>query len=117
ALRGDVGTELALAGNSKETFPSSRAGPLGGDSYLTPERDKREGQTAFGISEEQRKKPVGFAAVTIAEFGIAQENVTPGWKGNSPASLKFRRRSTIGLRGSPENNTLIRYLAQQRSNR
>ncbi|NWV55107.1 CDCA2 protein, partial [Daphoenositta chrysoptera] len=25
--------------------------------------------------------------------------------------------STIGLRGSPENNTLIRYLAQQRSNR
>ncbi|NXS41189.1 CDCA2 protein, partial [Balaeniceps rex] len=25
--------------------------------------------------------------------------------------------STIGVRGSPENNTLIRYLAQQRSNR
>ncbi|NXT86827.1 CDCA2 protein, partial [Anhinga rufa] len=25
--------------------------------------------------------------------------------------------STIGLRGSPENNTLIRYLAQQRNNR
>ncbi|NXQ24599.1 CDCA2 protein, partial [Alaudala cheleensis] len=25
--------------------------------------------------------------------------------------------STIGLRGSPENNTLIRYLAQQRSSR
>ncbi|XP_027760924.1 cell division cycle-associated protein 2 [Empidonax traillii] len=29
----------------------------------------------------------------------------------------MRRRSTIGLRGSPENNTLIRYLAQQRSRR
>ncbi|XP_032936968.1 LOW QUALITY PROTEIN: cell division cycle-associated protein 2 [Catharus ustulatus] len=37
--------------------------------------------------------------------------------GTSPASLKFRRRSTIGLRGSPENNSLIRYLAQQRSSR
>uniref|UniRef100_A0A8C0UEK5 PP1-binding domain-containing protein n=1 Tax=Cyanistes caeruleus TaxID=156563 RepID=A0A8C0UEK5_CYACU len=39
------------------------------------------------------------------------------FSGTSPTSLKFRRRSTVGLRGSPENNTLIRYLAQQRSNR
>ncbi|XP_052661656.1 cell division cycle-associated protein 2 isoform X7 [Harpia harpyja] len=35
----------------------------------------------------------------------------------SPTSLKYRRRSAIGVRGSPENNTLIQYLAQQRSNR
>ncbi|XP_069733767.1 cell division cycle-associated protein 2 [Phaenicophaeus curvirostris] len=35
--------------------------------------------------------------------------------GKSPTLLKFRRRSTIGLRGSPENNALIQYIAQQRS--
>ncbi|NXB26301.1 CDCA2 protein, partial [Rhagologus leucostigma] len=115
-LGGDVLSEPPLPLDTKEDFSSSRAVPLGNYFYSTPERDKVEGKPDFGLSE-QRKRAVDFAAVTIAELGIAQESFTKRPTGTSPTSLKFRRRSTIGLRGSPENNTLIRYLAQQRSSR
>ncbi|XP_068030565.1 cell division cycle-associated protein 2 [Anomalospiza imberbis] len=115
ALGGDVLSEPPLPLHAKEDLSSSRAGPLGND-FSTPEGDKVEGKPAFGLSE-QRKKPVDFAAVINAEFGITRESFGTQPTGPSPASLKFRRRSTIGLRGSPENNTLIRYLAQQRSSR
>ncbi|NXC06156.1 CDCA2 protein, partial [Orthonyx spaldingii] len=116
ALRGDVLREPPLPLETKEDFSSSPAVPLGNDFYCTPERDKVEGKADFGLSE-QRKKPPEFAAVGIAEFGVAQEGFTQRPPGTSPTSLKFRRRSTIGLRGSPENNTLIRFLAQHRSSR
>ncbi|XP_014740649.1 PREDICTED: cell division cycle-associated protein 2, partial [Sturnus vulgaris] len=112
---GDLLTEPPLPLHTKEDFPSSRATPLGND-FITPERDKVEGNPDFGVSEE-RRKTVDFTAVISAEFGIAQESFGKRPSGTSPASLKFRRRSTIGLRGSPENNSLIRYLAQQRSSR
>ncbi|NXG63601.1 CDCA2 protein, partial [Hemiprocne comata] len=116
-LKGGVAGEHALPLNSKENVPRSRPVPLGNECYLTPDRDKAEEKSDCGISEEQRKTPVDFAAVTIAEFGITQESFTKRSVGKSPTSLKYRRRSAIGVRGSPENNTLIRYLAQQRSNR
>ncbi|NXA73907.1 CDCA2 protein, partial [Thryothorus ludovicianus] len=115
ALRGDVLTESPLPLHTKEDFCSSQAVPLGND-FLTPEREKVEGKLDFGLSEE-KKKPVDFASVISAEFGIAQGSFGKQSTGASPTSLKFRRRSTIGLRGSPENNTLIRHLAQQRSSR
>ncbi|XP_064494063.1 cell division cycle-associated protein 2 isoform X2 [Pseudopipra pipra] len=125
ALQGDVGSEPTLPLNRKESLPGSRSGSLGNDSYSTPERDKAEGKPDLGTSEELREKPVDFAPVTITEFGIAPESFTKRCKalllsplaGSSPTSLKLRRRSTIGLRGSPENNSLIRYLAQHRSKR
>ncbi|NXM71174.1 CDCA2 protein, partial [Serilophus lunatus] len=104
----DVGT-----GSCKESFPS----PLGSDLYLTPERHREEGKTALGTTEEWGKTPVDFAAVTIADFGITQESFATGWKGSSLALLKWRRRSTVGLHGSPESNSLIQYLTQQRRNR
>ncbi|NXB27921.1 CDCA2 protein, partial [Eulacestoma nigropectus] len=116
ALGGDVLSEPPLPLDTKEDFSSSQAAPLGNDFYSTPEWDKVEGKPDFGLSE-QRERPVDFAAVATAEFGIVQESFTKQPTGTSPTSLKFRRRSTIGLRGSPENNTLIRYLAQQRSSR
>ncbi|NXR93087.1 CDCA2 protein, partial [Hypocryptadius cinnamomeus] len=115
ALGGDGLSEPPLPLHSEEGLPSSRAVPLGND-FSTPERDKVEGKPDFGLSE-QRKKPADFAAVISAECGIPQESFGTRPTGTSPTSLKFRRRSTIGLRGSPENNTLIRYLAQQRSSR
>ncbi|XP_041280788.1 cell division cycle-associated protein 2 [Onychostruthus taczanowskii] len=115
ALGGGVLSEPPLPLHSKEGLPSSRAAPLG-NHFCTPERDKAEGKADLGLSE-QRNKPVGFAAVMSAECGIAQQSFGTRPTGPSPTSLKFRRRSTIGLRGSPENNTLIRYLAQQRSSR
>ncbi|NXF75268.1 CDCA2 protein, partial [Sclerurus mexicanus] len=117
ALPGDVGTAPTLPLHSKENIAGSRAGSLGTDFHCTPEGDRAEGKPDFGPPGEQREKPVDFATVTIADFGIAPGSFTKGWKGNSPTLLKFRRRSTIGLRGSPENNSLIRYLAQQRSSR
>ncbi|KAM7080591.1 cell division cycle-associated protein 2 isoform 2-T9 [Ciconia maguari] len=116
-LKGDMAGEPTLPSNSKENFSRSRPVSLGDECYLTPSRDKAEEKPDCGTSEKQRKKPVHFAAVTIAEFGITQDSFTKRSIGKSPTSLKFRRRSAIGVRGSPENNTLIRYLAQQRSNR
>ncbi|NWQ98511.1 CDCA2 protein, partial [Burhinus bistriatus] len=116
-LRGDVVGENILPLNSKENFSGSRPVSLEDECYLTPNRDKAEERSDCGISEKQRKKTVDFATVTIAEFGISQESLTKRSIGKSPTALKFRRRSAIGLRGSPEHNALIQYLAQQRSNR
>ncbi|XP_040984325.1 cell division cycle-associated protein 2 isoform X2 [Aquila chrysaetos chrysaetos] len=115
-LKGDMVGERTLPLNSKENF-SSRPVSLRAECYLTPNRDEAEEKSDCAVSEKQRKKPVDFRTVTIAEFGITQENFTKHSIGKSPTSLKYRRRSAIGVRGSPENNTLIQYLAQQRSNR
>ncbi|XP_054036748.1 cell division cycle-associated protein 2 isoform X5 [Rissa tridactyla] len=114
--KGDMVGEHILPLNSKENF-SSRPVSLEDECYLTPNRDKAEEESGCGVSEKQWKKPVDFATVTVADFGITQESFTKRSIGKSPTSLKFRRRSAIGARGSPEHNTLIQYLAQQRSNR
>ncbi|NXL11624.1 CDCA2 protein, partial [Mesembrinibis cayennensis] len=116
-LKGDMVGEPTLPLNSKENFSRSRPVSLGDECYLTPSRVKAEEKSDCGIPETHSKNPVDFTTVTIAEFGITQESFTERSLGKSPASLKFRRRSAIGVRGSPENNTLIRYLAQQRSDR
>ncbi|NXU98639.1 CDCA2 protein, partial [Cettia cetti] len=108
-------SEPPLPLHPKEDLSSSQAVPLGNDSS-TPERDRVEGKADLGLSE-QRKKPAALPAVLTAELGVAQGSLGQRPTGTSPTSLKLRRRSTIGLRGSPENNTLIRYLAQQRSSR
>ncbi|NXY71726.1 CDCA2 protein, partial [Glareola pratincola] len=109
--------EHTLPLSSKGSFSRSRPVSLEDECYLTPNKDKAAEESDCGVSEKQRKKPVDFATVTIAEFGITQDSFTKQSVGKSPTSLKFRRRSAIGARGSPEHNTLIRYLAQQRSNR
>ncbi|NWX16126.1 CDCA2 protein, partial [Aegotheles bennettii] len=113
---GGVGGEHTSPVSSQENISRMRPVPLGDECCLTPNRDKAEEKYDGGISEEQRKKPVDFATVTIAEFGITQESFTKQSIGKSPNLLKYRRRSSIGVRGSPENNSLILYLAQQRSN-
>ncbi|KAM9516480.1 cell division cycle-associated protein 2 [Guaruba guarouba] len=110
----DVVIEPPLPLNSKENLSRTRPVSLGGECYLTPNRNKAE-ESDCGISEKQRKTPVGFATAATGEFGFPQESFTIPSLGKSP--LKFSRRSTIGVRGSPENNALIQYLAQQRSNR
>ncbi|XP_010179593.1 PREDICTED: cell division cycle-associated protein 2, partial [Mesitornis unicolor] len=117
-LKGDVLGERTLPLSSKENLARIRPVSLGDECCLTPKKEKAEEKSGSGISENQRKKPVDFATVTIAEFGISQESFTKRSLGKSPLSpLKYRRRSAIGARGSPENNSLIQYLAQQRSNR
>ncbi|KAM6040501.1 cell division cycle-associated protein 2 [Chlamydotis macqueenii] len=116
-LEGNAVGEHTLPLNNKENLSRRRPVSLRDECYLTPSRDRAEEKSDCGVSEKQRKKPVDFATVAIAEFGISQESFAKGSIGMSPSSLKFRRRSTIGVQGSPENNSLIQYLAQQRSNR
>ncbi|NXI65373.1 CDCA2 protein, partial [Anseranas semipalmata] len=116
-LKGDMVGEPTWPLNSKEEFSRSRPVSLGDECCLSPNRDKAEEQPYCGILEKHRRKTVDFATATTAEFGITQESFTNPSIGKSPAALKFRRRSVIGVRGSPENNALIQYLAQQRSNR
>ncbi|NXF31101.1 CDCA2 protein, partial [Nyctibius bracteatus] len=116
-LKGDVVGDHTLPLNSKENFSGSRPVSLGDECYLTPNRDKAEEKSDCGVSEKQRRKTVDFATLTIAEFGITKQSIGKTGVTVSPTLVKFRRRSTVGVRGSPENNTLIRYLAQQRSSR
>ncbi|XP_071435215.1 cell division cycle-associated protein 2 [Pithys albifrons albifrons] len=117
ALQGDVGTEPTLPLGRRGNVPCSRSVSLGTDFRLALVGGRAGGKPEVGVSEEQREEPADFAAGTIADFGIAAGSFGDPCKENSPSLLKFRRRSTIGIRGSPENNTLIQFLAQERSNR
>ncbi|XP_065256238.1 cell division cycle-associated protein 2 [Emys orbicularis] len=98
-------------------FSEGRPTFLGAASYLTPNKSEADVKPNCGTSEKLMKKPIDFASVTIAEFGITPESFTAKPSVGKSMALKLRRRSTIGVRGSPENNSLIRYLAQQRRNR
>ncbi|XP_034450741.1 cell division cycle-associated protein 2 isoform X2 [Hippoglossus hippoglossus] len=63
--------------------------------------------------------PLNFSVVTPRRFGISVQSFTPAASSNHKdksrlSQLKARRRSGIGVRGSPETNSLIRFMAQQR---
>ncbi|XP_055017986.1 cell division cycle-associated protein 2 isoform X2 [Boleophthalmus pectinirostris] len=65
--------------------------------------------------------PINFSETTAADFGISVQSFIPASQPSSNrkeksrlAQLKERRRSNIGVRGSPETNSLIRFIAQQR---
>ncbi|XP_075715046.1 cell division cycle-associated protein 2 [Rhinoderma darwinii] len=78
---------------------------------------KRETEGSEG-ELQPRNTPMDFSSVTVDRLGISSESFTTKCAGKSPKTLhKHRRRSTIGVRGSPEMNFLIRQIALQRSNR
>ncbi|CAM4630867.1 cell division cycle-associated protein 2 [Lepidochelys kempii] len=110
---------LSFLTSNKLQSPFSEGRPtfLGEASYLTPNKGEADVKPNCGTSEKLMRKPIDFAHVTIAEFGITPESFTAKPSVGKSLALKLRRRSTIGVRGSPENNSLIRYLAQQRRNR
>ncbi|XP_022068090.2 cell division cycle-associated protein 2 isoform X3 [Acanthochromis polyacanthus] len=63
--------------------------------------------------------PLNFSGLTPSEFGISVQSFTPASSSDRKdksrlAQIKARRRSNIGVRGSPETNSLIRFVAQQR---
>ncbi|XP_067459067.1 cell division cycle-associated protein 2 isoform X2 [Thunnus thynnus] len=62
--------------------------------------------------------PLNFSELTPSQFGISVQSFTPissNRKDKSRvAQIKGRRRSSVGVRGSPETNSLIRFMAQQR---
>ncbi|XP_030407884.1 cell division cycle-associated protein 2 isoform X2 [Gopherus evgoodei] len=98
-------------------FSEGRPTFLDAACYLTPNKGEADVKPNCGTLEKLMKKPIDFASATIAEFGITPESFTAKPSVGKSMALKLRRRSTIGVRGSPENNSLIRYLAQQRRNR
>ncbi|AWP06575.1 putative cell division cycle-associated protein 2 isoform 2 [Scophthalmus maximus] len=64
---------------------------------------------------------LNFSALTPCQFGISAQSFTPAASSSSNrkdksrlAQMKARRRSGIGVRGSPETNSLIRFMAQER---
>ncbi|XP_034004385.1 cell division cycle-associated protein 2 [Trematomus bernacchii] len=63
--------------------------------------------------------PMMFSNLTPSQFGISVHSFTPTSLPNHKdksrlAQMKARRRSSVGVRGSPETNSLIRFIAQQR---
>ncbi|KAM3610825.1 uncharacterized protein V6R79_009298 [Siganus canaliculatus] len=63
--------------------------------------------------------PMNFSELTPSQFGISIQSFTPASVPNCKdksrlAQIKARRRSNIGVRGSPETNSLIRFMAQQK---
>ncbi|XP_053125038.1 cell division cycle-associated protein 2 [Hemicordylus capensis] len=67
-------------------------------------------------ASHQTSPPRDFSALLAADFGITSESFAYQLKGQSKSvTHKLRRRSTIGARGSPENDALICYIARQRN--
>ncbi|CAL9708686.1 unnamed protein product [Knipowitschia caucasica] len=82
-----------------------------------PEEDQKDSSVLSDI-----QTPRNFAECTAADFGISVESFIPASvpsqnrkEKSRLAQLKMRRRSNIGVRGSPETNSLIRFIAQQRA--
>ncbi|XP_058864363.1 cell division cycle-associated protein 2 isoform X1 [Acipenser ruthenus] len=92
------------------------SGDIPDSSSLSPSRIARLDPTFPRLPEGlfQPLPPIDFAEVTSADLGIAAQSFTPRQEVKDKALLKARRRSTIGTRGSPETNYLIRHIARQR---
>ncbi|KAI5758741.1 CDCA2 [Gulo gulo luscus] len=88
---------------------------LGNGTLVTPQKHEPE-VTPNGCTLDTFKSPLDFSTVTVEQLGITPESFVKNSSGKSSSYLKkSRRRSTIGARGSPETNHLIRFIAQQRS--
>ncbi|KAK2837666.1 hypothetical protein Q5P01_014878 [Channa striata] len=62
--------------------------------------------------------PLNFSELTPCQFGISVQSFIPASLSRKDksrlAQIKARRRSSVGVRGSPETNSLIRFMAQKR---
>ncbi|XP_064441431.1 cell division cycle-associated protein 2 isoform X2 [Mirounga angustirostris] len=87
----------------------------GNGRLVSPQKHAPEG-TPSGCTPDTFKSPLDFNTVTVEQLGITPESFVKNSSGKASSYLKkSRRRSTIGARGSPETNHLIRFIAQQRS--
>lgn len=87
---------------------------LGAGSLVTPQKHAADG-TPNLCTPDTFKSPLDFSTVTVEQLGITPESFVKTPSGKSSSLQKNRRRSTVGVRGSPETNCLIRFIAQQRS--
>uniref|UniRef100_A0A8C1FQG9 Si:ch211-244o22.2 n=1 Tax=Cyprinus carpio carpio TaxID=630221 RepID=A0A8C1FQG9_CYPCA len=79
--------------------------------------DSRAPLAALYLSQQTSEAgDVDFSRLTPSQFGISTNSFLPSSKikdKSRVAQLKARRRSTIGVRGSPETNSLICFRAKQ----
>ncbi|XP_055054508.2 cell division cycle-associated protein 2 isoform X2 [Misgurnus anguillicaudatus] len=78
--------------------------------------DSRPPLAALSLSQQNNETDVDFSKFTTSQFGISTNSFlhSPKIKDKSRvAQLKARRRSSIGVRGSPETNSLICFRAKQ----
>ncbi|XP_057580400.1 LOW QUALITY PROTEIN: cell division cycle-associated protein 2 [Hippopotamus amphibius kiboko] len=88
---------------------------LGNGKLVTPHKPAAE-MTSNPCMSDTFKSPLNFSTVTVEQLGITPESFVKNSSGESSSYLKkSRRRSTVGVRGSPETNHLIRFIAQQRN--
>ncbi|XP_063167364.1 cell division cycle-associated protein 2 [Candoia aspera] len=97
------------------TLINHQSSTMNDTSDWTTARRKSEVKTNVEIANSQVIPSRDFSDCTAADYGITPEFFTKQCKEESKNILKkLRRRSAIGARGSPENESLIRYIAQQR---
>ncbi|XP_060011681.1 cell division cycle-associated protein 2 isoform X5 [Lagenorhynchus albirostris] len=88
---------------------------LGNGKLVTPHKPAAE-VTPNRCMSDAFQSPLNFSTVTVEQLGITPESFVKNSSGKSSSYLKkSRRRSTVGVRGSPETNHLIRFIAQQRN--
>ncbi|XP_018923201.1 cell division cycle-associated protein 2 isoform X1 [Cyprinus carpio] len=84
---------------------------------VTEAMDSRTPLAALSPSQQNTEAgDVDFSKLTPSQFGISTDSFLPSSKikdKSRVAQLKGRRRSTIGVRGSPETNSLICFRAKQ----
>ncbi|XP_056313417.1 cell division cycle-associated protein 2 isoform X1 [Danio aesculapii] len=84
---------------------------------VTEAMDSRPALADLSPSQQNTEAgDVDFSKLTPLQFGISTDSFLPSSKSKDKsrvAQLKARRRSTIGLRGSPETNSLICFRARQ----
>ncbi|XP_054546612.1 cell division cycle-associated protein 2 isoform X2 [Talpa occidentalis] len=86
-----------------------------GSKFVTPHKEAAE-VTPNLCTPDTFKSPMNFSTLTVEQLGITPESFVKNSSGKSSSYLKkSRRRSTVGARGSPETNHLIRFIAQQRN--
>ncbi|XP_030647663.1 cell division cycle-associated protein 2 [Chanos chanos] len=80
-------------------------------------KDRPSQSVTAGAQNHEGEPVLDFSQLTPSQFGISSNSfsaVSSHKDKSRVAQLKARRRSTIGVRGSPETNSLICYIAKQR---
>ncbi|XP_066208104.1 cell division cycle-associated protein 2 isoform X2 [Saccopteryx leptura] len=88
---------------------------LGNENLITPQKHAADANPN-PCTPDSFQTPLDFSRVTVAQLGITPEIFVKNSLGKSSSYFKkSRRRSTVGVRGSPETNNLIRFIARQRN--
>ncbi|XP_074051343.1 cell division cycle-associated protein 2 isoform X1 [Macrotis lagotis] len=110
----DVIAEVTDGLEIKEPVISSiENGSLEDEKHLIHQNQEAAMDSTFKTPDKP-KTPMNFSTITVEQLGITPDSFVKNSPGKSLLK-KARRRSTIGVRGSPETNLLIRYIAQQRN--